>query len=298
MIDLPSEWEQFYDDMKSTALKYIKIGFWQIKEDDFILWLNNFKKDSEKFLAALMIYRFIYRNRDSMVSMYQYVVDLILPVELSELAGFEIDSLDDYHNRLVRGAEVPFRFSAIEGVDNQTGKSGSAILREFARSGPFHNKLKISPTKLKDLNRNQCKLVVFFDDIMGTGEQFNKFLETFYADAKGLKLLYCPLAATTKALDSFDYEMYPDVRIRPVEILDKKYNFFDKALMPMIAEDIDIEELKKTYDHLIKRNTKLKKDLYGRGDLSLTYIFSVSTPNNVLPLFYYESESWNKLVPR
>ncbi len=298
MFELPSEWKEFYDDMKESAIKYIKINFWDIQEEDFLLWLRNFETDHEKFLSALIIYRLIYRNNVSMLSMYQYIVDIILPTELNKLEILEIASLDQFHNNLVKGSGLPLRFSTVENVDRETGKSGSTILREFARHGSFHNRLKVSAEELSEIDRSLCKIVVLFDDIMGTGEQFNTYLEKFYADTKGLILLYCPLSATKTALESFNYEKYPTVRIIPVEILDERYNFFNKEFMPKIVESIDLEKLEAMYIDLIHKKTKLTNELYGRGDLALTYLFSVSTPNNTLPILWYTDESWNHLVPR
>ncbi|MCB4778680.1 MAG: hypothetical protein LGB53_03500 [Sulfurovum sp.] len=298
MFNLPSEWEEFYNDMEKSAIKYIRINFWNIHKDDFLLWLRNFETDHEKFLAALIIYRLMYRNNVSMLSMYQYIVDIILPTELNKLGILEIISLDDFHNNLINGSGLPLKFSTIENVDNETGKSGSTILREFTRHGSFHNRLKVSAEELSKIDRSLCKIVVLFDDIMGTGEQFNTYLEKFYTDTEGLILLYCPLSATKIALESFNYEKYPTVRIIPVEILDERYNFFNKAFMPKIAESIDLKKLEEMYIALMQKKTKLTNELCGKGDLALTYLFSVSTPNNTLPILWYADASWNYLVPR
>lgn len=297
MFELPPEWESFYEDMTWNARKYIKINFWQIKEEDFLLWLKNFETDHEKFIAALIIYRIIYRNNDSMLSMYYYIIDIILPNVLADL-GFELPHLDELHKRLNRGEALPFKFSTIENVDDQTGKSGNTILRDFARYGGFHKRFKISSERLSDIDRETCKVVVLFDDIMGTGEQFTSYLEKYHHNTKGLTLIYTPLSATRSAIDSFNHEKFTNVKIAPVEILDERYNFFDKKFMPKIAESIDNKKLREIYIDLIKHKTKLKHNLLGRGDQALTYIFSVSTPNNTLPILWYSDDQWHGLVPR
>jgi len=297
MFELPEEWEEFCSDMHNRAIKYIRINHWDIAEDDFLLWYKNFDTNHEKFLAAIIIYRIIYRNKLSILSMYQYIIDLIIPKVLKN-NSIHIGTMDDFHKTLERGYGSSILFSTIENIDQGTGKSGSTILRDFARYGSFHNDLKVSAEKLKDVDRNKNKVIVLFDDIMGTGEQFNTFLEKFYLDTEELILLYCPLAATTIALESFDYIKYPRVIIEPVEKLDTRYNFFNEEFMPKIIENIDINNLIGLYERMMKQKTKLKKGLMGRGDLGLTYIFSVSTPNNTLPILFYNDDLWNHLVPR
>ncbi len=296
MFNLPSEWETFYEDMKKTALKYIKINFWEIEEDDFLLWLQNFETNEEKFIAALLIYRLIYRNKAALLSMYNYIIDIILPNELSPF-GIEFPPLDELHAKLENGRELQLRFSTIEGVDKQTGKSGSTILRYFERNGGFHKRLKISANMLKGIDRNSCKVVVLFDDMMGTGEQFNLYLEKYYKDCEGLIVLYCPLSATRHAIESFNSEKYSNVIISPVEILDEQYKFFNISFMPKIAEDIDLEELRSIYTNLMERKTKIK-ELFGRSGQELTYVFVDSTPNNTLPALWYSDDIWTPLVPR
>lgn len=299
MFELPDEWEAFYEDMIGRAKQYIVIKYWDISEDDFLLWLQNFETDHQKFLAAIIIYRIIYRNINPMLSMFRYISDIILPNVLEELHIYTIDSLESFHNKLKEGYGVPILFSAIEDVDGQTGKSGSTIIREFARKGSFHNRLKVSAQNFKDIDRSKIKMVVLFDDIMGTGEQFNTFLKKYYQDLEDLVCLYTPLTATSLGLKSFNNDEYPNVIIKPVEILDENYSFFKKKFMPKIAENIDIEDLLHVYEDLVKSKTRLtSNNILGRESLALTYIFSVSTPNNTLPIFSYNDKNWNAIFPR
>lgn len=298
MFELPDEWEAFYDDMSERAKQYIKIKYWDISEDDFLLWLQNFETDHQKFLAAIIIYRIMYRNINPMLSMFRYITDILLPNILDKLDIYTIKSLESFHNKLRTGHDLPIRFSAVENVDEQTGKSGSTIIREFARKGSFHNNLKVSAQNFKDIDRNKVKIIVIFDDIMGTGEQFNTFLENYHQDLEGLICLYTPLTATSLGLASFNADKYPNVIIKPVELLDENYSFFKKKFMPKIAENIDIDDLLRVYEDLVRSKTKLKNNLLGRKNLALTYIFSVSTPNNSLPIFSYSDHNWNSIFPR
>jgi hypothetical protein len=297
MFKLPDEWEEFYNDMSERAKQYIQIKYWDITEEDFILWLQNFQTNHEKFLGAIIIYRVIYRNINPMLSMFRYITDILIPNALSDI-NIEVDSLDLFHDKLQNGHDLPILFTAVENVDGQTGKSGSTIIREFARKGSFHNKLKVSAANFKNIDKEKIKMVVVLDDIMGTGEQFNTFLENYYEDLQGLVCFYTPLTATSLALESFDTTKYANVIIKPVELLDDNYNFFDKKFMPKIVDAIDTCDLKQLYENLIRKKTKLKSDLFGRKDLALTYIFSVSTPNNSLPIFSYNDRYWNKIFPR
>ncbi len=298
MFSLPKEWESFYVEMQTRAKSYIRINYWNISEEELALWLSNFQTNEEKFLSAIIIYRLIYRNEQSRLSMYHHIIEILLPSILKEKEIYAIDSLDQFHYDLKHSFHnIPFRFATIEGVDGKASKSGHEILRNFVRKGSFHSSLEISINHIKNLNPTEIKAIILFDDIMGTGEQFDTYLQNFQSELENFILIYCPLTSHVDAMDYIN-KKYPDVIVSPVEILDNQYTFFDKSFMPKITENIDMNEFKKFYCNFIKSKTKLKRNLLGKGNQALSYIFDVSSPNNSLPILTYEDENWHKLFPR
>ncbi len=298
MYDLPEEWESFYTEMCKRAKDYIRISYWDITEEDLDLWLFNFKEDEEKFLSAIIIYRLIYRNEQPRLSMYHHIIEVLLPSILEEQGIYVVSSLDQFHYDLQHSFNnIPFKFATIENVDTKASKSGHEILRNFARKGSFHSSLEISINNIEDLDTEKTKAIILLDDIMGTGEQFDTYLQTFQSKLEKFTLIYCPLTAHIDAI-SYIRDKYPDVIVSPVEILEQNYTFFDSSFMPKIAENINMDEFKEFYCSFIKSKTKLKKILLGKEDQALTYIFDVSSPNNSLPILTYADENWNKLFPR
>lgn len=298
MYDLPKEWESFYTEMVSRAKSYIQIHYWNISEEELDLWLSNFRIDEEKFLAAIIIYRLIYRNEQPRLSMYHHIIEILLPSILKKQGVYTVASLDQFHHDLKHSFHnIPFRFTTIEGVDGRTSKSGHEILRSFVRKGSFHSSLETSISNIENLDHGKIKAIILFDDIMGTGEQFDTYLQTFQSTLENFILIYCPLTAHVDAIKHIKSK-YPHVIVSPVEILEKQYTFFDSSFMPKIAENIDMDEFKAFYSSFMKSRTKLRKELLGKEDQALTYIFDVSSPNNSLPILTYEDENWHKLFPR
>jgi len=298
MYKRPDEWESFYIEMTIRAKTYIQINYWNITEEELSLWLSNFESEEEKFLSAVLIYRLIYRNEQPRLSMYHHIIEILLPSILEQKSIYTITSLDQFHHDIKHTFHnIPFRFATIEGVDGRASKSGHEILRSFVRKGSIHHNLETSISNVKNLDRNHVKAIVLFDDIMGTGEQFDTYLQNFQAELNDFTLIYCPLTAHIDAINHIK-QKYPHVSVSPVEILDNKYAFFNKDFMPKIAEHINMDDFQEFYYKFMKAKTKLKQNLLGKGDQSLLYIFDVSSPNNSLPILTYEDENWHKLFPR
>lgn len=296
---LPDNWVSFYEEMIKRATVYIKNQYWAIDENTLALWLNNFQKDDEKLLSALIIYRLIYRNKKPMLSMYNHIIQAILPSILEKLALYNETSIDSFINKIETNPwGLNFRFSTITEVDASPSKSGAQLLREFKRDGPFHEKMLFSISNLPVIDP-KIKALVFFDDFMGTGEQFDIMLENIKDKINDIQIIYCPLAAHADGI-AFIEKKYPSIILAPVEILDDNYNFFNKAHMPKLLENFDINTLKKTYYSLLAKTKLDERKFLGRGEQALTYIFSLSSPNNSLPILTYRDQeiNWERLFAR
>ena len=301
MFQLPNmDWKSFYDEMINRAKEYIRIGYWDIKEDELTLWLSNFLSDEEKFFSSLLIYRIIYRNKYPRLSMYNYIINILLPENLKKHNIYTINTLEEFHNDLKHNPwKLHFKFSTISEIDECASKSGFQILREFRLRGSFHAKLEVTKQNIKNLDKNEIKAIILFDDIMGSGEQFDTYIQSIKEEAKDFLFIYCPLVAHKDGLKLIADKNYQNILILPVEIIDEKYSFFHNCFSPKIAENIDMKELEIFYIDFIKKNTKLKKDLLGKDNQALCYIFDMATPNNTLPIFWYDEENkWNRIFPR
>ena len=299
MLVLPDNWESFYKEMIDRSKIYINNSYWGITEVQLALWLKNFKSNEEKFLSALIIYRLMYRNIKPRISMYKHIIQVILPTILEKHGLYNENSLEVFLKKIeVNPWDLPFKFSTIIGVDKKISKSGPQLLREFRREGFFHPDLEIAPDELP-IKDPKIKALVLFDDFLGTGKQFKKFYKKIQDNVKNLLIIYCPLAAHSEGIAKLA-SIYPHIIVEPVELLNKNYHFFDKTYMPKLAENLDIEDLKKVYINMLTKTKLPKKDYFGYGNQALTYIFNFSSPNNSLPILtYYDIDIlWEKLFSR
>lgn len=214
------------------------------------------------------------------------------------MGGYTITSLKEFHQQLsLHYGSLPFRFTTIDEVDGKTAKSGSSLLRIFQREGRFHKNLIVSKATLSNLSP-EVKLLCILDDFMGTGMQFDSYMKSIAKFNVKAKLIYCPLAAHHDGLQTVE-KKYPNVSIIPVEIINESYSFQDSKFMPKIAEKINIEEFSNFYQEFMQNKTKLKSDDFlGKEKQGLSYLFNLSTPNNNLPIFFYDDQNFSQLVPR
>lgn len=304
---LPNNWEQFYNDVIARTNRFIEIGYLTIEKSDLINWLKNFKTDEEKFLSGLLIYRLTFRNQKSVLSMLRQVIDIIIPNVLETEIEYKITDLESFHNNLQsppRNSNLPFRLSTII-IDSEIAKSGPIILRDFQRKVEtasklgYHKNLNISPGEYKDLQEKypSVKLVFIIDDFLGSGRTFKGFIEKYILENPQLKFVYIPLAAHEKGINNIK-DKYPNIILKPIEILTESNSFFAKDLYPSIFQNISEEYLKKLYDDVFLNQGKIKNP-YGFGELSTCHSYDDSVPNNMLPIFWQEGlKDWNNLLKR
>lgn len=79
--------------------KLIKIGYWDnVKVSVLQRWLDNFKDEKEKYLAASVLSELIYRNRETVTSMGYNIFSIILPQILEELDIYHIEDIEKWMN--------------------------------------------------------------------------------------------------------------------------------------------------------------------------------------------------------
>lgn len=296
-MELPEQWGNFYDEMSRKARKFIEIDYWTISESTFTLWLNNFKTDEEKFLAALLLYRLTFRSQDAVLSLFRHAIDIVIPNFLEEEVSFPINDLEVFQESLKSFYGIPFRFATIEGIDQKTAKSGPALLRDFQRRIEYHKNLNVNPHTFESLSKQGVKAIIIIDDILGTGENFTTFAEKYILpNIDTFKFLYIPLSAYFDNLENIRTK-YPKIKIYPIEILYETHSFFSPIGFPSLAKEVNITELKQFYERFMRSKIKID-EIFGHGSLSLTHCFDDSVPNNMLPVFWYNDTNWHKLFTR
>lgn len=146
-----------------------------------------------------------------------------------------------------------------------------------------------------------AKVIIFIDDILGSGAQFNRFLKLWnFRDRSDVKLIYAPAVAHETGIRAVRDES-PQVDIITAEKLGNDHGFFsEKVWMRLASSTISAAEAKAWYESFAdSRGLTPGIGKLGSGGLALTIGFEHGTPNNSLPLLWYgASGAWVPLLER
>ncbi|MCW0346198.1 hypothetical protein NB703_004291 [Pantoea ananatis] len=248
------------------------------------------------FIGAAILNNLIYRSKSAVESFGSNIFHIIIPYVFEEERIYNVTSLEEWCVQLKNRSctNFPFRFSTIEGVDQFPGKSGSVIYRILQRKF-FSRYMGLKPADIENADKS-IKCVVFFDDMLGTSDQFTSFVNQYLKSRPDIKFVYIPLVAHQDGLDAM-VRNFPDIIINPVEILNHENSFFSSENL-LFKGRVTPDEAINLYNDLCKRKNIKAKKVHGHGDMALTYSFSDSTPNNNIPLLWYDSPEWSALLTR
>lgn len=271
-----------------------------ITEMQFNKWLMNLNTDEDRYLGARLLENLTFRSEQMVGSAIAHILESILPGELRRL-NVAVNSVDDFRESVSKGdSSHPVRFVEVNDArGQQPGKSGGVIMRELHRLGGISNSLMIFAKDIAQLP-DTVKCLVFVDDMLGTGKQFEGF-----SDANSLRkqtekrgLIYCPLAAYAKGLSHLE-EKCPWLVVRPVEEFDEQHRFFRAKSEG--SEIWAIDEVNKVQD--VRSHMQELCDRGGfrssaKFSLELLIGFHHATPNNTLPIMYASTATWHNLLIR
>ena len=278
--------------------KLIMIGYWDnVKVSALQRWLDNFKDDKEKYLAASVLSELIYRNRETVTSMGYNIFSIIIPQILEELGIYHVDDIEQWMNDINSPKEarnLPLRTSVINNVDSKVTKSGD-LIHTFLQRDFFDKNLGVRVENLRKLPE-KIKAIVFFDDMLGSGTQIDTFMTETKLDELGKKIIFIPFAAIRESAMKIQAK-YKNLIIRPVEYLDDNHNFFRKTNWRINRSHFySHEDFLNLYIDMCDKNS-IKNPL-GFGELGLSYVLTNSTPNNNLSFLWFENDEWNRLFKR
>lgn len=297
-MKLPLNSVPFFESVKADCKQLIELGLWDVKMARLESWLNQFCGTEEEFFAACLLDQIIFRTKQQFESglrslmrsnlngsIFQNAPDLDL---LQKLAG-----QDDPKLRLV---------PVICETDPPT-KSGPLVMRRLQRILQLNQKWMCWPWQAsRYIGEMGIDTVVFVDDFLGSGNQFENFFKQwkFNEHDSGIKYFYAPVVAHQHGID-FLARQLPNVHVVPAETLGESHNFFsEKVWMRLGQGGISADEAKSWYlNFCSSRDIKPDKvSLLGYNDMALTFGFSHATPNNSLPILWNETTTWQPLLER
>lgn len=299
---VPERYEGFYEEtvqrFKLLLQKQVLTG---IDLNSLNQWLSNFQTKEEKYLAAHLLNCLVYRSGNMMCSSYQHLVHCELPAFLQRHGMAMQDGLEAFHEALQQAdAAYPLRFVAVDGGFEQVpGKSGAVIIRQFKRHLNVNKLILCRPENMAALPAT-VRYLVFVDDLLGTGKQFNKFADFYKLNELRARftMAYSPQLSHTKGTGHLA-EKFPWLTVLPIEQLGVEHQFFRLAKDSATLWHGDKENLAgdvKAFCNALAEKGEIPKTT--QYSLELTILFEHAAPNNTLPFYWATSNRWRPLIPR
>lgn len=266
----------------------------------FDAWRRNFGSDEEQYLAAQLLSAAVIRTRRMNQSAYRQIIETILPALLRECGMWHFDYVDAMETEFSRRVpSLSVRFMPVDGnqLDARPGNSADTILREFgihARVGDGYFVRSDDATAW----RNPPALLIFLDDLLGTGTQFRNFVRLYGVAnlSATTRCVYIPLLATQSGIRAVT-NAFPSISVRPVETLLEHSGFFSSAQPGIWARDnVNIvDDARRFYRDLMRARGVSAE---GQYSLELTVLLPDRPPNNTLKVYWSDGGQWIPLLRR
>jgi hypothetical protein len=275
---------------------------WDIPSERLSGWLERrFNGEQERYLAACLLDTLIYRSSkqfdSSLCSLFRgnvrHAIDDSLPGR-NDL---------DLALALNRRKEPGVRLVPVICECDPPSKSGPYVMRRLKRLLKIRDEWMVWPWQALDLaQKGQISSIVFVDDFLGTGTQFGGFLSKWQLDKvpADVRLVYAPVVAHEQGVGHLSSQ-YPNVTVVRAELLSHSHNFFSATTWRQLTGRPDIaEDAAAYYREFVERNELMPRTMsaFGVGDLSLSFGFSHGTPNNSLPILWYDGSDRCNLLER
>jgi len=301
VFQLPKDWRVYTEQILERCASLIQYRIWgDFHSSRLRRWMNNFTTDEERYFAACVLDSLIYRSKDQTLALIRQLFQRSLP-DLTRLDPTPSGAIEDWQE-LLRTSQVSgdpgLRMVAVVKSSDPPGKSAQVIARYMMQDLSINKQWLINPWEMRRHAKAGCNIFVFTDDFLGTGDQFEEVVESerlppLFAST------YCVYAPLVAHVDGMHYlrSKYKELRLSPVEVLDDSYGLFhatsrafeDQTNTPESAKDFYYELLK-------KKGIRIQgPERRGYGHLELAYAFEHATPDNNLPILWWQKNRWNPL---
>lgn len=279
---------------------------WQWESDQYTKWLGNFKPN-ERINAMFMLSKFMYFGnetiRELMVRVYE---DLYKRPIVYAIRRNNENTKDSYF------IEAEFkkildrtRFLSL----GNPSESSAHLLYYFRQENRLKRDMFISPHEIfiHDASGEQITAritldgidrIVILDDFCGSGNQASKFHDEFVRfikeKNKDINIAYYALFAIEEGLGKVRALSFDDVE--SIFILDESYKCFSDRSRFFEGEKTDFKMQCKTISE--EYGKRLSQIPLGYKDCQMLLGFHHNTPNNTLPIFWYEGDGWEPIFKR
>ncbi|MCQ9635061.1 hypothetical protein MP477_08860 [Chryseobacterium sp. WG23] len=277
-------------------------------------WLGNFK-DEEKTDLLFLLSQFIYFSKFQIDNMLLSIHRDFFKYSIVE--EFRVNNFDTLDETLIK--------SHLDDVLSKTryvpignpSESSAKLYYDFRTINNLKKRLFIEQSEINNLKGEDIDYFIFIDDVCGSGSQVSTYTRTSITNIKtnfpDAKIIYYTLVASQKGFDYVKSLNYFTSQ-NSVIFLDDTYKCFspDSRFLKNNDFGIDVDKLKIVCE---KYGYDLFKSILIRGgedenlavhhqlgfnDGQLMLGFHHNTPDNTLPIFWYNEDmiSWNPIFER
>lgn len=265
-------------------------------------WLDNFTPD-EKEYAVYLLNAVLYFPGEFIDQMFKSAFHALSRLVISPARAFSAVQKDwrDFVNRVL--------ITSVTGEQPSITDSGLSFARKAKQFlGIPESRILANDLVLEELQKKP-RPVVFVDDFVGSGNQFNETWEREYslsnlttasfkeiAKNQSDQFFYTPLICTEYGFARIRAKC-PEVIVDPAHTISDKYNVFDdnSLIWPQHLQS----GAKKFIQNASERagiDVSVPSNWMGFHRLGLTVAFADAIPDATLPLFSWDKNGWNPLI--
>lgn len=302
-FSIPKDGGIFITDINDRCATLIDLGIWEgMSRTQLAAWLTNFETDAEKYFAACVLDSLIYRSEAQTISLIQQLLQRTFSYAAQHLPLVGTSEAD-WIDLLRKDASDPrIRLVPVVREDDPPTKSAHHILRLMKRKFQVDERWIVYARHLVSTLPLDLEAIFFIDDFLATGDQFHYFFEneSLRSLIGRVHLAYLPLVGYVEGIKRLETE-YSRLLVRPVEILDNTHRLFHIEC-ECFDDGTNTASDAATfyYDLLARRGINLTGSARrGHGGLELAYSFVHASPDNCLPILWWDkSPSWKPLFNR
>jgi hypothetical protein len=289
----------------------------RITTDFLTIWLNQFGDNTRqryifKILQNLRFYSIDNLNMCVMQLFKTIIIKLkddgyIREVTSKDFIGNEkLDSHKDKSKKAIKLSYNPKRDDILVSYLDGIGKSGAEYAKIFADKNNIYYKNVVEINKIEKTIREDTKIkvLIFLDDIIGTGNTIKRNLENFVTNLKDKSILeririhlgvICGFQDAKSEIENIIDKLNINAKIHLCDILDNSDKCFH-ASSKIFTNENERNNAKSICYEIGSRLVNYNE--LGFGDCQATIVFPNTCPNNTLPIFWKETENWKALFKR
>jgi uracil phosphoribosyltransferase len=283
--------EQVFDRSESLIQAQIWAG---LSSDRLRRWRKNFVDAQDQYFAACVLDSLLYRSNEQTLALMQH----LWTRKLTGIQWSRQHSAGDSWLTYLRGAR-DMGIRVVPAVDDgQVAKSGHVVARMLEK------KLHVRSRYVRAaqfIRADAPRIVVFVDDLLGGGTQFEGLLRTHQLETllESATVIYAPLVAHTRGIARLR-TTFPTLQIVAAEILDETHVLLGPESVAFSDGANTMANVRRFYYGMLDRFDLVRMPpINGVEHLGIALAFEHAAPNNSMEILWRRGHSrWQPLFDR